>query len=143
MSSGISPWGVCCIIWIDTLAYWLSDCHNLFKSYLLTHIPGMKFIFPQLRPMILSIRYFNIIILLCFCLLYLQGELFVGDLSGSIHVWDLKTDQNEHLVWQLFYFVFFNWPFLKCEKATPMTIKNPFSDSEAICLINTFLPSPP
>jgi len=28
----------------------------------------------------------------------LQGELFIGDQSGSIHIWDLKTDKNEHLV---------------------------------------------
>ncbi len=28
----------------------------------------------------------------------LQGELFVGDQSGAIHIWDLKTDNNEQLV---------------------------------------------
>ena len=27
-----------------------------------------------------------------------QGELFVGDQSGAIHIWDLKTDHNEQLV---------------------------------------------
>jgi len=27
-----------------------------------------------------------------------QGELYVGDQSGSIHCWDLKTDVNEHLI---------------------------------------------
>ena len=32
-------------------------------------------------------------ILFCF-----QGELFVGDQSGAIHIWDLKTDHNEQLV---------------------------------------------
>ena len=34
---------------------------------------------------------------------YTQGELFVGDQSGAIHIWDLKTDHNEQLVrmWQL------------------------------------------
>ena len=32
-------------------------------------------------------------VLFCF-----QGELFVGDQSGAIHIWDLKTDHNEQLV---------------------------------------------
>ncbi|XP_074647978.1 target of rapamycin complex subunit lst8-like [Tubulanus polymorphus] len=27
-----------------------------------------------------------------------QGELFVGDQSGAIHIWDLKTDHNEQLI---------------------------------------------
>lgn len=27
-----------------------------------------------------------------------QGELYVGDQSGIIHIWDLRTDQNEQLV---------------------------------------------
>ena len=27
-----------------------------------------------------------------------QGELIVGDQSGAIHMWDLKTDHNEQLV---------------------------------------------
>ena len=27
-----------------------------------------------------------------------QGELFIGDQSGSIHIWDLKTDKNVQLV---------------------------------------------
>ncbi len=35
-------------------------------------------------------------VILSFCLL--QGELFVGDQSGAIHIWDLKTDHNEQLV---------------------------------------------
>lgn len=32
------------------------------------------------------------------CLHPNQGELFVGDQSGAIHVWDLKTDHNEQLI---------------------------------------------
>ena len=32
------------------------------------------------------------------CFLLLQGELFIGDQSGSIHIWDLKTDNNEQFV---------------------------------------------
>ncbi|XP_065065800.1 target of rapamycin complex subunit lst8-like [Rhopilema esculentum] len=27
-----------------------------------------------------------------------QGELIVGDQSGAIHMWDLRTDHNEHLI---------------------------------------------
>lgn len=27
-----------------------------------------------------------------------QAELFVGDQSGVIHIWDLKTDHNEQLI---------------------------------------------
>lgn len=34
----------------------------------------------------------------CICLHPNQGELFIGDQSGSIHIWDLKTDKNEHLI---------------------------------------------
>ena len=30
-----------------------------------------------------------------------QGELIVGDQSGAIHMWDLKTDHNEQLVSKL------------------------------------------
>ncbi|XP_053381816.1 target of rapamycin complex subunit lst8-like [Mercenaria mercenaria] len=30
--------------------------------------------------------------------LQFQGELFIGDQSGSIHIWDLKTDKNEQLI---------------------------------------------
>ena len=33
-------------------------------------------------------------------LLFFQGELIVGDQSGAIHMWDLKTDHNEQLVSQ-------------------------------------------
>ena len=33
----------------------------------------------------------------CFVKLF-QGELIVGDQSGAIHMWDLKTDHNEQLV---------------------------------------------
>ncbi|ELU05495.1 hypothetical protein CAPTEDRAFT_165576 [Capitella teleta] len=33
----------------------------------------------------------------CVCLHPNQGELFVGDQSGAIHIWDLKTDHNEQL----------------------------------------------
>ena len=28
----------------------------------------------------------------------LQAELIVGDQSGVIHIWDLKTDHNEQLI---------------------------------------------
>ena len=31
-------------------------------------------------------------------LVIFQGELIVGDQSGAIHMWDLKTDHNEQLV---------------------------------------------
>lgn len=31
-------------------------------------------------------------------LLVFQAELIVGDQSGVIHIWDLKTDQNEQLI---------------------------------------------
>ena len=34
----------------------------------------------------------------CVCLHPNQGELIVGDQSGVIHLWDLKTDHNEQLV---------------------------------------------
>ncbi|WAQ97443.1 LST8-like protein [Mya arenaria] len=34
----------------------------------------------------------------CICLHPNQGELFIGDQSGTIHIWDLKTDKNEHLI---------------------------------------------
>lgn len=27
-----------------------------------------------------------------------QGEIFVGDQNGKIHIWDLKKDSSEHLV---------------------------------------------
>lgn len=39
----------------------------------------------------------------CVCLHPNQVELFVGDQSGIIHRWDLKTDHNEQLV---IFFVF-------------------------------------
>ena len=29
---------------------------------------------------------------------HLQAELFIGDQNGVIHIWDLKTDNNEQLV---------------------------------------------
>lgn len=29
---------------------------------------------------------------------FLQAELIVGDQSGAIHIWDLKTDHNEQLI---------------------------------------------
>lgn len=28
----------------------------------------------------------------------MQAELIVGDQSGAIHIWDLKTDHNEQLI---------------------------------------------
>ena len=31
-------------------------------------------------------------------LVFLQAELIVGDQSGAIHIWDLKTDHNEQLI---------------------------------------------
>ena len=34
----------------------------------------------------------------CVCLHPNQGELLVGDQSGVIHIWDLRTDHNEQLV---------------------------------------------
>lgn len=34
----------------------------------------------------------------CVCLHPNQGEIFVGDQGGSIHIWDLKTDHNEQLI---------------------------------------------
>nr|BAN20635.1 vegetatible incompatibility protein HET-E-1, putative [Riptortus pedestris] len=34
----------------------------------------------------------------CVCLHPNQSELFVGDQSGIIHLWDLKTDHNEQLI---------------------------------------------
>ncbi|XP_025105800.1 target of rapamycin complex subunit lst8-like isoform X2 [Pomacea canaliculata] len=34
----------------------------------------------------------------CVCLHPNQGELIVGDQGGSIHIWDLKTDNNENLI---------------------------------------------
>lgn len=33
-----------------------------------------------------------------FSCIFLQGELIVGDQSGAIHMWDLRTDHNEQLV---------------------------------------------
>lgn len=32
------------------------------------------------------------------CLYLLKAELIVGDQSGVIHIWDLKTDHNEQLI---------------------------------------------
>ncbi|NXW31842.1 LST8 protein, partial [Phaetusa simplex] len=34
----------------------------------------------------------------CVCLHPNQAELIVGDQSGAIHIWDLKTDHNEQLI---------------------------------------------
>jgi len=34
----------------------------------------------------------------CVCLHPNQGELIVGDQSGAIHMWDLRTDRNEQLI---------------------------------------------
>lgn len=31
-------------------------------------------------------------------MLIFQGEIFVGDQNGKIHIWDLKKDSSEHLV---------------------------------------------
>ena len=38
----------------------------------------------------------------CMLMIFLQVELIVGDQSGAIHMWDLRTDHNEHLVWLFF-----------------------------------------
>lgn len=34
----------------------------------------------------------------CKCQCCFQAELIVGDQSGVIHIWDLKTDHNEQLI---------------------------------------------
>ena len=34
----------------------------------------------------------------CACLHPNQAELFVGDQSGVIHIWDIRTEHNEQLV---------------------------------------------
>ncbi len=34
----------------------------------------------------------------CLCLHPNQTELFVGDASGTIHLWDLRSDHNEQLL---------------------------------------------
>lgn len=34
----------------------------------------------------------------CICLHPNQGELFIGDQNGTIHMWDLKTDKSEQLI---------------------------------------------
>ncbi|XP_071948073.1 target of rapamycin complex subunit lst8-like [Antedon mediterranea] len=34
----------------------------------------------------------------CVCLHPNQGDLFVGDQSGAVHIWDLRTDHNEQLI---------------------------------------------
>ena len=34
--------------------------------------------------------------------IFLQVEMFIGDQNGVIHIWDLRTDNNEQLVCQLF-----------------------------------------
>lgn len=38
----------------------------------------------------------------CVCLHPNQAELIVGDQSGVIHLWDLRSDHNEQLVCSLF-----------------------------------------
>lgn len=38
----------------------------------------------------------------CVCLHPNQAELIVGDQSGVIHLWDLRSDHNEQLVCQPF-----------------------------------------
>ena len=43
-------------------------------------------------------------IMLLSMLFLFQGELFIGDQNGSIHVWDLKTDNNEQVVRKFFLF---------------------------------------
>lgn len=44
----------------------------------------------------------------CVCLHPNQAELIVGDQSGVIHLWDLRSDHNEQLVWVS---VFYIWKF--------------------------------
>lgn len=41
----------------------------------------------------------------CVCLHPNETELLVGDQSGVIHLWDLKTDHNEQLVIICFFFI--------------------------------------
>lgn len=49
----------------------------------------------------------------CVCLHPNQAELMVGDQSGVIHLWDLRSDHNEQLVF-IFYIQKFNiYIFLK------------------------------
>ena len=38
--------------------------------------------------------------------LVLQSELIVGDQTGAIHMWDLRTDHNEQLVGYISKFLF-------------------------------------
>lgn len=46
----------------------------------------------------------------CVCLHPNQAELIVGDQSGVIHLWDLRSDHNEQLVC---YFIFKNFTFFR------------------------------
>lgn len=41
----------------------------------------------------------------CVCLHPNQAELIVGDQSGVIHLWDLRSDHNEQLVCYLFLYL--------------------------------------
>lgn len=41
----------------------------------------------------------------CVCLHPNQAELIVGDQSGVIHLWDLRSDHNEQLVCCLFLYI--------------------------------------
>ena len=54
---------------------------------------------PQARKELSLLNFlFYLLMSICLCFLLLQGELFIGDQSGSIHIWDLKTDNNEQFV---------------------------------------------
>jgi len=41
----------------------------------------------------------------CVCLHPNQAELIVGDQSGVIHLWDLRSDHNEQLVCSFFLYL--------------------------------------
>lgn len=50
----------------------------------------------------------------CVCLHPNQAELIVGDQSGVIHLWDLRSDHNEQLVFVFSIFRNFTFTFLEC-----------------------------
>lgn len=55
----------------------------------------------------------------CVCLHPNQAELIVGDQSGVIHLWDLRSDHNEQLVCILFYIIIgISFPFTKSTTLT-------------------------
>lgn len=52
----------------------------------------------------------------CVCLHPNQAELIVGDQSGVIHLWDLRSDHNEQLVCYLFLKILKNFIFISESK---------------------------